>query len=81
MEVITHTDPLNVAGWTGAGYILLDPGTGEGSYKISGGLNGGIFKLKYFKRGFSFLIGVLVLAGSGGGTCQPQMDSYSINNI
>ncbi len=43
MEVITHTDPLNVAGWTGAGYILLDPETGEGSYKISGGLNGSFY--------------------------------------
>jgi hypothetical protein len=40
-EVITHTDSISVPGWSGAGYIVLDPITGEGAYKISGGVNGG----------------------------------------
>jgi transglutaminase-like putative cysteine protease len=40
-EVITHTEAISVPGWTGAGYIILDPQTGDGSYKISGGANGG----------------------------------------
>ena len=40
-EVITHTDPVSVPGYSGAGYIILDPVTGEGAYKISGGGNGG----------------------------------------
>jgi hypothetical protein len=40
-EVITHTDAISVPGWTGAGYIILDPQTGDGSYKIGGGANGG----------------------------------------
>lgn len=39
-EVITHTDNISVPGWNGAGYIILDPETGDGAYKISGGING-----------------------------------------
>ncbi|MCU7849531.1 MAG: hypothetical protein KZQ89_16380 [Candidatus Thiodiazotropha sp. (ex Lucinoma kastoroae)] len=40
-EVITHSSSVSVPGWSGAGYIILDPETGAGSYKISGGSNGG----------------------------------------
>jgi hypothetical protein len=40
-EVITHTDPVNIPGWRGAGYVILDPTTASGAYKISGGKNGG----------------------------------------
>ena len=36
-EVITHTDSISVPGWTGAGYIIFDPQTGDGAYKIAGG--------------------------------------------
>jgi len=39
--VTTHEQPLNVNGWVGAGYIILDPDTGAGAYKIAGGNNGG----------------------------------------
>jgi len=39
-EVITHTDPVSIPGWIGAGYIIKDPITGDGAYKISGGRNG-----------------------------------------
>ena len=40
-EVTTHTDPISVPGWSGAGYVIFDPVTGDGAYKISGGANGG----------------------------------------
>lgn len=40
-EVITHTDAIQVPGWSGAGYIIVDNETGSGAYKISGGTNGG----------------------------------------
>jgi len=40
-EIITHTQQVNVPGWSGFGYIVLDTSTGDGSYKISGGFNGG----------------------------------------
>jgi hypothetical protein len=39
-EVITHTDTVNVPGWSGAGYIIYDPVSGDGAYKIGGGANG-----------------------------------------
>ncbi|MCU7849529.1 MAG: hypothetical protein KZQ89_16370 [Candidatus Thiodiazotropha sp. (ex Lucinoma kastoroae)] len=39
-EVITHTNSVSVPGWSGAGYIILDPDTGAGAYKISGGTYG-----------------------------------------
>ena len=29
-------------GWTGCGYIIIDPSTGAGAYMISGGANGGM---------------------------------------
>jgi len=41
-EVITHTDTVGVPGWSGAGYIILDPQTGDGAYKIGGGQNGSL---------------------------------------
>jgi transglutaminase-like putative cysteine protease len=44
-EVLTHTDAVSVPGWTGAGYILFDPKTGDGAFKIGGGQNGGAYKL------------------------------------
>lgn len=40
-EVLAHTDRIAVSGWAGEGYILLDPTTGAGAYKITGGSNGG----------------------------------------
>jgi len=43
--VITHTDPVSVPGWSGAGYIILDPDTGEGAYRIGGAINGGLIIL------------------------------------
>lgn len=39
-EVITHTDAVSVPGWSGAGYIVYDPASGDGAYKIGGGANG-----------------------------------------
>jgi len=44
-EVITHTDAVSVPGWSGAGYIIIDPATGDGAYKIGGGFNGSIYSL------------------------------------
>ncbi len=40
-EVITHTSNISVPGWTGAGYIMFEPDSGQGAFKISGGGNGG----------------------------------------
>jgi len=40
-EVTVHQADINANGWTGMGYIILDPDSGAGAYKISGGANGG----------------------------------------
>src|SRR5690606_12398456 len=39
-EVSIHQNPINYYGWKGHGYIVFDPETGAGAYKISGGTNG-----------------------------------------
>ena len=46
--MITLTDDVSVPGWSGAGYIIIDPVTGDGAYKISGGGNGGFFLIVAF---------------------------------
>ncbi|AWM80578.1 hypothetical protein DKL61_09555 [Gammaproteobacteria bacterium ESL0073] len=40
-EVIVHSNPITLSSYTGSGYIIIDPETGAGLYKISGGRNGG----------------------------------------
>lgn len=41
-EVNVHQSPITQSGWTGSGYIITDPTTGAGAYKIVGGANGGM---------------------------------------
>ena len=43
--VITHTDNVSVPDWSGAGYAIIDPLTGNNAYMISGGENGGFAEL------------------------------------
>jgi hypothetical protein len=40
-EVTVHEQPINEFGWTGSGYVVVDPETGAGGYKLNGGGNGG----------------------------------------
>jgi hypothetical protein len=40
-EVTVHATPLSYYGWQGSGYTIIDPETGAGAWKISGGANGG----------------------------------------
>ena len=44
-QVLVHTGAVTIPGWQGAGYIILDPETGSGAYKISGNANGSAQKL------------------------------------
>lgn len=60
-EVITHTELVSVPGYTGAGYIILDPVTGAGAYKISGGSNGG-FLLAFLVTVLAFIVAISLLA-------------------
>jgi len=42
-EVTVHQSNITTSfGWTGSGYIVFDPVTGDGAYRISGGLNGAV---------------------------------------
>jgi hypothetical protein len=75
-EVITHTDPVSVPGWGGAGYIIFDPETGEGAYKIAGGLSGGWMELLDI---FSTIIDIgftkYVVVGKLGGLADQALDA------
>lgn len=42
-EVTLHEKDVVINGWSGSGYVLIDPDTGAGAYKISGGANGGVY--------------------------------------
>ncbi len=53
---------ITVGSWTGVGYIIADPETGAGAYRISGGSNGGW--LSSFLAGF--LVGITTLLVSLG---------------
>ena len=69
-----HERPVAFAGTTVTGYLLIDPATGAGAYKISGGQNGGLLviiaiilltvALLVIAAGISGLLG-LALAGWG----------------
>ena len=82
-EVITHESPVSVPGWSGAGYIIFDPVTGDGAYKIGGGLNGSFLeKLTAVLAGFFasiFLsLGVVFFAGSFAPMLFKQMDDMAV---
>jgi hypothetical protein len=60
---------INFNGWIGCGYIIIDPESGAGAYKIGGGANGGwITILQGVLHGIAGLLmipaGLLVLAYS-----------------
>lgn len=64
-QVITSQHNISHAGWTGAGYIIVDMQTGAGAYKISGGENGAVFKYiedNPFISGIVAVIGTALLA-------------------
>ncbi|MBU1213706.1 MAG: hypothetical protein KKA63_00560, partial [Gammaproteobacteria bacterium] len=52
-EITVHQAPITLSGWTGSGYIISDPATGSGAYKIAGGANGGaLLKTKLLEIAF-----------------------------
>jgi hypothetical protein len=64
-----HEALINFNGWKGAGYIIFDPLTGSGAYKISGGKDGSY--LDNYPSGlvslFFMSVGILIaLAGPAG---------------
>jgi hypothetical protein len=53
-EVTVHQSPITQSGWTGTGYIITDPATGAGAYKISGGANGAELANAYWASYFTW---------------------------
>jgi len=51
---------ITVGSWTGVGYIIADPDTGAGAYRISGGSNGGTLD---FLAGFAAGLGLGSILG------------------
>lgn len=78
MEVTTHETAIAVPGWEGSGYIILDPDTGVGAYKISGGLNGGLHTaLGYVLAVLNFFYGLLDAIASATGAMVPVLQNVS----
>ena len=73
-EVSFHEKAISAHGWSGQGYIIVDPETGAGAYLIEGRGNGGIL---YFFMGILIplamyeIFNLLVLAFSAGFTVTP----------
>jgi hypothetical protein len=84
-EITVHQSPITQSGWTGSGYIITDPATGAGAYKISGGANGAalyiiaalfialIIPLIVYLAGATLVVTSLVLVGTG-------VNLYSLNS-
>jgi len=63
----THEHPVSFAGGVNTGYLLIDPDTGAGAYKIASGENGGFLQflgvILLFAIAF-FIAGALFFSGS-----------------
>jgi hypothetical protein len=55
MEITAHEQPVSFYGSSQVGYIILDPQTGAGAYKIGGGENGGEIFLSALVGFMSFI--------------------------
>ncbi|MGB5457322.1 MAG: transglutaminase-like domain-containing protein, partial [Gammaproteobacteria bacterium] len=77
LEVITHTDQVSVPGYTGEGYIIYDPVTGSGAYKIGGGQNGAFMALDYIIAVLDLFYGFLSALTSAFGPVSKILNSIS----
>jgi hypothetical protein len=59
-----HETNIIYHGWVGSGYLLIDPETGAGAYKIAGGANGGV--IMTLVAGVLGVLDGLTRVGSGG---------------
>jgi hypothetical protein len=66
MEITAHEQPVNFYGSSQVGYIILDPATGAGAYKIGGGENGAFVLILSGLALTFFGIGILGVALVGG---------------
>ena len=71
--VTAHEQSINFNGWVGEGYIITDPTTGAGAYKIAGGGNGGFALLGYVIQTLAFFYGLLESVASKLGNKMPVL--------
>jgi len=64
-EVSVSKTNITYNGWTGCGYIIIDPTTGAGAYMIGGGFNGAY--LLMIAALISFLLPIVAIIIAGGG--------------
>lgn len=69
-EVTFHPSQITIDGWTGSGYLIIDPETGAGAYKIGGGANGGfvgkaIFALTLTVIAIAIILPVIIMLAEG----------------
>jgi Transglutaminase-like superfamily len=62
-EVTIHLNKITVNGWSGSGYLIIDPETGAGTYKIGSGANGGILSF-FADNGSSIAKGIAGTMGT-----------------
>ncbi len=62
-EVVVSKTNIEYEGWTGCGYIILDPETGSGAYMISGGKNGSILLNLFFGLALALLCTASIASG------------------
>jgi hypothetical protein len=74
MEVTTHQQPVNFFGSQSVGYILLDPNTGAGAYRIGGGENGNETK------GDLLTFGVAAVLGAVDGNISSRLPPWDARN-
>ncbi len=67
MTAIVSQHPITLGSWTGVGYIMIDPATGSGAFKISGGANGAASASFGFATGItaSLLIAAIAFGSAG----------------
>jgi hypothetical protein len=66
-EVTVSKTNITYNGWTGCGYIIIDPDTGAGAYMISGGMSGAhliVGTLILLLAGFFLSLSILLLSAT-----------------
>ncbi len=69
-EVTVSKTDISFNGWTGCGYIIIDPVTGAGAYMISGGMSGafviGVIAAHFFVLTIIMAVSSITLGGPAG---------------
>ena len=66
-EITIPERDVTISGWTGTGYIILDPADGTGTYMIDGGLAGAVYMVTAIISVFWGVVLLIVGGLSGGG--------------